>query len=164
MKTKMREYKGLQWIKVGHVVFAFFSPMWLVLSLFPNVISKGNLSALGGLGFTLLHLTVFLLAAYYYQDIYVDDHGLMIEFLWTKIRVHWEDIIEVKYVWGLRFLREEKRPLVVVVKSLTPFHRVFGVLYALSLKPAFIIDVTIDDFQSLKKNIQKRIILPRWKL
>ncbi|HZM22680.1 MAG TPA: hypothetical protein VFC02_13110 [Anaerolineales bacterium] len=162
MTTKIREYKGLSQIKIAYVTLAFLSPVWFLLPLFPNF--DITWSVLEGSYLTIFHFIVLLVAAYFHQDVYVDDQGLFVEFLWNKIKVPWQDIIEVKYIWGVGFLREEKRPLVVVVKSLTSFHRVFGVLYAKSIRPAFIIDVTIDDFQTLKKTIQKHIIPSRWKL
>ena len=105
----------------------------------------------------LFMMMVLLVTAYFFQDIWVDVESLQIEFLWRKYRVLWEDIIEIKYAGGLWLAPEKKRPLVVLVNGLTPFHRVFGFIYAFSAKPGFVIFPSISDFQALTNNIRKHI-------
>ena len=86
----------------------------------------------------------------------MDGEGLEIEFLWRKVRVRWLDIIEIKAVWG-SLGQEKNRPLIVLVNGLTPFHRIFGVLYGLSIKPGFVIFPSISDFRELKETIQHHV-------
>ena len=109
------------------------------------------------LSIMLLWLTVMLINAYFYgQNITVTHDGLLIEFLWKDLMVPWDKVIEIKPAFGfLRTLRTQKHICVVLTDALTPFHRLFGLLYGLSVKPAFIINVTISDYQSLVETIKK---------
>lgn len=101
-------------------------------------------------------MIALLVTAYFFQDIWLDEEGLLVEFLWKKVRVKWEEIIDVKPAWG--FLgQKNKRPMIVMVNGLTPFHRAYGVVYGLSIKPGFVIFSSISDFQVLKETIQSHI-------
>jgi hypothetical protein len=97
-----------------------------------------------------------LVAAYFFQDVWVDEEGLLIEFLWRRFKVRWVDVIEAKSAWGF-VGSENNRPLIVLVNRLTPFHRVFGVLYGWSIRTGFVIFPTISDFQSIKQTIESHV-------
>lgn len=139
----------LQWFKRIFAVLAFVYPTYLLLTS----TSSNALTRIAEVFLALFVMVVLLITAYFYQDIWADEEGLQIEFLWRKIRVRWVDVVDVKPVWG--FLgQKDKRPVIVLVNGLTPFHRSFGVIYGLSLKPGFVIFSSINDFQILKEQIQ----------
>ena len=100
----------------------------------------------------------FLIAAYYFPDVDVDDEGLYVEFLWKRIRVSWEDVVELKPVfrYGIPSFGRPV-PVIVLTKKLTPFHRIYGLLYGFSTKPAFVIQPAISEFELLKTDIEKHI-------
>jgi len=100
----------------------------------------------------------FLIAAYYFPDIDLDEEGLLVEFLWKRIRVSWDDVIELKpvFMYGIPSFGRPV-PVVVLTKKLTLFHRVYGLLYGFSTKPAFVIQPAISEFELLKNDIEKHI-------
>jgi hypothetical protein len=138
-------------------ILAFIFPPCMIWISFTSVTPIHTLTEIVVTIIMSLFMMIPLLgSAYFWQDIWVDEEGLLIEFLWKKIRVKWEEIIEVKPAWG--FLGPEKnRPLIVLVNGLTPFHRSFGVIYGLSTKSGFVIFSSISDFQMLKETIQSHI-------
>jgi hypothetical protein len=138
-------------------VFAFVVPPYVIWISFASVTPIHSLAEIVVTIFmSLFVMSSILVSAYFWQDIWVDEEGLLIEFLWKKVRVKWEEIIEVKPAWG--FLgQESKRPVVVLVHGLTPFHRAFGIIYAFSTKPGFVIHPSIRDFQIIKENIRSHV-------
>jgi hypothetical protein len=147
----------IQWCKNILAVLAFLFPHYMIWNSFTSVIPIHTLTEIVVTIFISLFMMIpLLISAYFWQDIWVDEEGLLIEFLCKKLRVKWEEIIEVKPAWG--FLgQKNKRPLIILVKGLTPFHRTFGVIYGLSIKPGFVIFSSVNDFQILKENTQNHI-------
>jgi len=105
----------------------------------------------------LLWSTVMLINAYFYgQNITVTHDGLLVEFLWKDLMIPWDKVIEIKPAFGfLRTSRTKKYICVVLTDDLTPFHRLLGLLYGLSLKPAFIIYPSISEYELLVESITK---------
>ena len=112
---------------------------------------------LGILVIILVYSFSMLISAYFFgQNITVTDKGLLIEFLWKDLMVSWDQIIEIKPVYGFwRTSQNQKHICVVLTDALTPFHRFFGLIYGPSVKPAFIIYPTISDYPSLIETIKK---------
>ncbi len=148
--------KYIQWTKNILVILAFGYPVYILLK---SILGVTPIKALMEISLNII-MSFFMMmiilvgAHYFWQDIWVDEEGLQIEFLWRKIRVRWVDLIETKAVLGSWLAPEKNRPLIVLVNGLTPFHRIFGVLYGLSIKPGFVIYPSISDFQILKETIQ----------
>ena len=152
------------WLKY----FLFLSTIVLLLNLiyidfvkYPHsgsVVSK----VLDILFFILLWSIVMLISTYYFgQNITVTDEGLLIEFLGKDLLVSWDKVdkvIETKPAFGfLKSYRNQKHVCVVLTNALTPFHRFIGLLYGLSVKPAFIIYPTISEYSSLIETIKKHV-------
>jgi len=143
--------------------FCFISPLIFFLNLlYIDFVkyhhSKSAISNILDIFFTmLLWSTVMLINAYFYgQNITVTDDGLLVEFLWEDLMIPWNKVIEIKPAFGfLRTSRTQKHIWVVLTDALTPFHRLFGLLYGLSVKPAFIIYPTISEYQSLVETIKE---------
>jgi len=99
----------------------------------------------------------FLISAYFFdQNITVTDDGLLVEFLWKDLNVPWDKLIEIKPAFGFwRSPRNTKVICIVLTNALTPFHRLFGLVYGPSVKPSFIIFPTISEYQSLVETIKR---------
>ncbi len=149
--------KLLQLSKYALAVFAFaFSP-YTIWNSFTSAVPIHTLTEIVvTIIMSLFMMIPFLVSAYFWQDIWIDEAGLLVEFLWKKIRVRWVDLIEVKPAWGF-IGQESKRPVIVLVNGLTPFHRAFGIIYAFSTKPGFVIHPSIRDFQIIKENIRSHM-------
>lgn len=147
----------IQWCKNILAVLAFAFPPYMILNTFTSVIPINSLTEI----VVTINLSFFmtiplLVSAYFWQDIWIDEEGLLVEFLWRKIRVQYVDVLEAKPAWG--FLGQaNKRPLIVLVNGLTSFHRAFGIIYTFSTKPGFVISPSTSDFQMLKKKIRSHI-------
>jgi hypothetical protein len=90
----------------------------------------------------------------WWADIEVDEDGLLVHFLWMKLRVLWGDIVDVK-PFGPKFFH-----LWVVItknKKLTFFHRLYGLYSLKSLKPSFFVCNMRKSHQFLISQILKRI-------
>ena len=147
----------IRWCKTMLTILAFaFPPYMFWISLTGVNPTNSFTEIVVSLMFSLFMMIPFLVSAYFWQDVWIDDEGLLIEFLWRKFRIRWSDMIEVKLAWG--FLGQEKnRHLIILVNGLTFFHRAFGMLYGLSIEPGFVIASSINDFQVLKDMIRKHI-------
>ena len=88
-------------------------------------------------------------------DIRVTDKGLFIQaffFLW--IFVSWEDVLEIRPQYRISILR--KKAAVVLVRKLTPFHWLIGMLRG-KLRPGFQISHSINGYEELIDLIQRKI-------
>ena len=105
----------------------------------------------------LLWSNSMLISAYFFgQNIIITDEGLLVEFLGKDLFVPWDKITEIKPSYGFWKNSRNPKPIyVVLTEALTPFHRLFGLLYRLSVKPAFIIYPTISEYQSLVETIKR---------
>jgi hypothetical protein len=91
-------------------------------------------------------------------DIVADNQGLLVEFLWIKLRVGWNQIKQVKPAFPFAWLVvKQKASMIVLTNALTPFHRIFGLLYGFTLLPSFVIHPTINDFDLLIAKINSHV-------
>lgn len=102
---------------------------------------------------------IFFITANYLPDIWAYEEGLYISFIWKRLLVRWEDIIDFKPTYYN--LPSNKVHWVVITHSLTPFHRLYGFFYALSPYPCFIIHTSIKGRRELFTMIYKRKFLER---
>ena len=145
--------------KNAFTIFAFGLPVFfisIILSTwFKNPILP--IDNLLGLLFILVVFLIisFLLVAYFYTDLEVDENGLLVEFMWKKLRIPWNKVLQIKPLLGIKL---RKRGIsVVIVDGLTPFHRLYGLIYGFSLKPAFILWPIVSNYEVLKNDIEKHI-------
>jgi hypothetical protein len=158
---KNRQHHNSQFIrffKNAFAIFGFVLPIFMVSVFLPRFIIDPDFPIDGFLA--LIRILIFspicsLIAAYFFTDLDVDENGLLIEFLWKKLRVPWNKVLQIKPLFGIQ---NKKHGLyVVIVEGLTPFHRLYGLIYGFSLKPAFILWPTINDFEVLKNDIEIHI-------
>lgn len=95
-----------------------------------------------------------ILTGNYYAEIESDKDGLQIVFLWRRLFVPWEDIIEIKPLFNVSFL---KNVWVGRTRSLPIFHRLYGLLYGFSPHPSFVVSKGISNYDELIHRIQVNV-------
>jgi hypothetical protein len=92
-----------------------------------------------------------LLVANYFPTVLTDEEGIRVKFLWLYLHVPWQDVVGLE---PARHFKRNKTHWVVITKSLTPFHRFYGLLYALTVRPSFTFDHNISDYSRLLGRIK----------
>lgn len=95
---------------------------------------------------------MFIFVRGFYADVISDSKGLHFIFLGRQVEIPWEEIIEVKPVFNLSFLN--KRYCAIRTRSLTPFHRLYGLLYSFTFHPCLIITSGLKNYTELKRRIE----------
>ncbi|MCC7359852.1 MAG: hypothetical protein IT317_10265 [Anaerolineales bacterium] len=96
-----------------------------------TVIGVLNLLLLAALTFV-----CFALAAHFFTELTSDQAGLHVRFLWRRLVVPWDQIVDVRPVFKLPFARGLQ---VIRTRALTPFHRVYGLMYGFTTAPSLLI-------------------------
>ena len=98
-----------------------------------------------------------VITANFFSDVNADQFGLYVSFLWYRLPVAWQDIIEIKEIKPFLF-NLSKRPTMWVVstRALTPFHRLYGLLYAFNFYPSFTFHFAIENCEDLINKIKQR--------
>jgi hypothetical protein len=143
-----------------HPIHHHYSPLWLMrafnllmsssglyLTIIPMVAgvfgveSNARITSLEQVKFLLymfvLSLPIGILAGNFFTEVVSDAEGLRIKFLWKDLVVRWEDVIEVKPMFSWMPLKT-RGPWVVRTHALTPFHRLYGLIYGLTFSPSFV--------------------------
>lgn len=110
-------------------------------------------------GFFIIYGFVSILVANSYPAIDADEDGLFVHFCFFRLRVKWDDIVEVKNSFGnyLGFFPFDS--FVVRTRALTLFHRLYG-SSLFSLQPSFLVHSHISGFPKLFASIKnKKLIL-----
>lgn len=90
------------------------------------------------------------------SDVRTTEEGLYVQvFFFWWVFVPWKNILETRTRFKKSILRR-KETTVVLVRSLTPFHRLIGVTVG-RLKPGFQIESSISGYAELIDLIQKKI-------
>ncbi len=144
------------WLKHLVVISAFILLLDLLYTDFVKYSPGSIVSAVSDILIAISFGSIsFSIAAYFFwQNITVTDEGLLVEFLWKDLFVPWDKIVEIKPAYGFWRNSQNTKIYVVLTNALTPFHRCFGVIYGLSIKPAFIIYSTISEYESLVETIK----------
>jgi hypothetical protein len=118
----------------------------------PIVLSGNQLDSV--VSATIFGFVVLVLTANFFPEIGASTDGLAVSFIFFHLTVRWEDIIDVRpsiFGWP-------GRPSVWVVRTraLTPFHRLYGLLYALKPEPSFIVSHHLAQHKDLLNRIYRR--------
>jgi len=124
--------------------------MYVIVMIIDPEITFSLSKAIGTFLYFLLFIIVFGITGNYLSDIDSDDVGLHVHYLWMKLTVHWDEITDYKPAYNWKIL---KQIMVVRTKSLTPFHRLYGLLYSFSIAPCLIIHRGISHYPSLEQRI-----------
>jgi hypothetical protein len=87
-----------------------------------------------------------LFVANYFPTILSDEEGVQVKFLWRYYRVPWQDVVDLE---PMRPFRRSKFLWIVITRSLTPFHRFYGLTYAWTFRPGFTFTHDIGDYDRL---------------
>jgi hypothetical protein len=107
---------------------------------------------LGLIGILVLFLIGWLALLNMFPAVQTSPSGMRIQTFWFWwVFISWEDIVAL-YRWRT----VGKRVVIVVTETLTPFHIVYGIIYAEKLKPAFLISASITRYDDLIRTIKER--------
>ncbi len=110
---------------------------------FGDIINQVLISGCAGVG--------LLLMGNFFPELVSDGSGLHLSFLWKRLSIDWDDILEAKPLFQIPNM---KGIIVLRTRSLTPFHRLYGLIYSFSLHPSIIIFGNISHFAELNQRIQ----------
>jgi hypothetical protein len=106
--------------------------------------------------FLLLTLVCLFLGSLYitnsYPDIKIVDDGLQLNSSGIKFHVCWQDIQKVYRGKGYYF-----KVFLIETKTLTPFHRIYGLMYGNSNVPSFLIWSILPGHEKLLHEIKAHI-------
>lgn len=162
LHTYGKAYKFIQSILVGG---GFFFPLILVALIYMDSPKNfnGSIASSESLYRLLIYsvaywpfcLITVLISAYFYSDITTDADGLFVDFLWFKLHVKWSQLIKIKPLLGMKIpIFGKRKAVVLLMHGLTPFHRIFGLIYGFSIYPAIIINPSISDYDLLMQQIK----------
>ena len=138
-------------------ILAFITPLYFLIEFVIRESQTANSASVSiGLiffNYVVLPAVALLITANYFCEIAVDEAGVSVTFLWRKLHVDWQDIVEIK---AIRYLGRS-HSWVVLTKKLTPFHRLYGVIYGFSRLPSFIISPSLRDREKLARIVEERV-------
>lgn len=107
-------------------------------------------------------LIIIVICAFYlgqWPNFEVDDEGVLVEFLWRKLRVTWDSITKIEVI---DFYFNNKVAIVLVDDHhLTEFHRIYGSFMLISFQRGFQIYPHTLEMQELLEIIQKHAKLKK---
>jgi hypothetical protein len=130
----------------------------VLISLLAGQESKLSLS-LGNLfwsfiGFAVWSPLFYAFLSYQATDIEVEEGGLQTKFIFKSLFINWADIEDFKPGKTLGLLNLKRVRILVTKSSLTPFHRLYGLMYASTNKPSLLIGTNISNHEELFKIIK----------
>ena len=143
----------IQMFKILANALGLFLLIILITSIFQGNFFKGI-----EFKYYLLWLILILipfLTSNYYADIITDENFIYVQFLWTHLPVKWEELISIEpSPYNL-----PRRPASWVIKTrrFTLFHRLYGMIFALSVQPCFLLNRGISDFDQLLERIKAHL-------
>jgi len=138
-------------------ILAFLAPLYFLIRFAIRIgqtaTSVSASAWLISFSYGILLAIVLLITANYFCEVTVDEAGISVTFLWRNLHINWRDIVEIK---AKGFLGHS-RSWVVLTKKLTPFHRLYGIVYGFSWLPGFIISPSLHDGEKLAGMIEERV-------
>ena len=134
-------------------IAAFATPMYLIGNVVLQQTTE-NMSVLPTVLYSIFLGVVLVITANFYPEIIADQKGLQVQFLWYRLPVLWQDIVEVKPSW----FNLPNRPTtwVVQTRKLSQFHRLYGLLYSSASLPSFIVRYEIENREAILEMIKRR--------
>lgn len=99
---------------------------------------------------------VLIIAGNFMTEIVSDENGLHVNFLWKHLFMPYKDIIEIRSYSSFPFIKR-KSMKIIRTRSLTPFHRLYGLLYSFSFSPSIVYNKGISEFDELTRRIEKSL-------
>ncbi len=142
-------------------VLAFLTPIFLVGNFAIRYYAKHASLSFSALLPTLLNSlfygVVLVITANFYSEIIADKNGLQVQFLWFRLPLLWQDIVEIKP--SFFNLSSRTTTWVVQTRKLSHFHRLYGLLYSFSFLPSFIVCNEIENREVIIEMINRRRFL-----
>ncbi len=110
----------------------------------------------GVLSFLLLSLLFVMTSSVgdnFYPTITSDDGGLHLTFYGKQLNIPWEDVMEERPLFNLGLFSKVR---VIRARSITPFHRLYGLIYSFTFYPCIIYSIHISNSRELAERIQAR--------
>ena len=156
LSSKTSQYRYpmiIQLFKILANALGLFLLIVLITSVFQGIFFKGiNLKYLV---LWLILILIPFITSNYYADIVTDEEFIYVQFLWTHLPIKWEELVSMEpSPYNL-----PRRPAswVIKTKKFTLFHRLYGVIYALSLRPCFLLNRGISNFDQLLEQIKTHL-------
>jgi hypothetical protein len=154
-------YQGIYKISrfLGYAMGLFFFVFGLLFlgNLIVSLIQGKPISVLNSiemfLGFSVILPLLFLFADFLEADIDVDESGLNLKTSLKTFYIKWEDVVEIRKasLFGIPMFN---KPNIVITKCrLSPFHYLYGLVYARTFQPSFFFSKFITDSDSLRQEI-----------
>ena len=96
----------------------------------------------------------FLIAGNFFTEIMSDAEGLHIIFFWRYVTVRWEDIVDLR---SIALTLDKHSTFAIRASSITPFHRIYGMIYSFTLLPTLIFHKNISERHELEQRIKTAI-------
>ena len=161
MKPILHSYgKWMRYFTSLFNILSFCTPPSMTVYILVQLSSSNHEPVVWGLLIPLLCIiwllapVAILLGGNFYTEILSDQDGLHIKFLWKQIVIPWGEIIEQKPMFRSRWVRKF---WVIKTRSLTPFHRLYGLLYAFSLAPSIVYSDQISNYAELNRRIRANL-------
>ena len=130
---------------------AFVLPIYLLSAIF----SAGSDAPLHWLALVVVMAVyiggTLLFTANYFPSILTDEDGMQIKFLYWNLYVPWEEVVALESV--RYFGVSTKTHWVVITRTLPLFHRLYGLMYARTIRPCFTFNHSISDYKRLLRRI-----------
>ena len=165
-----RIYRYSSVVELSQFLFALITFLLLILEAFDIFnLAKVILSPTGltiSIAFThisnffqtLILVGVLLSFIYSLPSIEVKEQGLCLKsFPLNPIEIKWTDVSYVKQAWWKAILEKRKSSVIVAKNGLTFFHRLCGIVYGGTIKPAFVISSFISNYDELQKTISDNV-------
>lgn len=125
--------------------------VFLLIGIMLLMAKQTSLVSILGLTAILIAFLIWWLALWYmFPTVRTSPEGMRVRvFSFWWVFIPWEDVIGL-YRWRAG----GKRIAIIVANRLTPFHVLYGVMYAEMLKPAFLVSASIAGYDELIKTVE----------
>ena len=153
MITKLYTYT--KDMRAGKIIVSIFTGLMVTLVLISTLWLHPP-DSLKGYAYNLFPTILFVLAYAYVANAWptlkVCEDGLWVEFFWLEIFVEWGQVISIRRALGSRMFKT----WVIKTRALTPFHRLYGLAYGLTVSPCFLIHSSLEDYQEVIRLINQK--------
>jgi hypothetical protein len=156
MKTKFYHYpRHIQAVKIGAWLMTVLILAFVALAVFavlsnPLALIESPLETLQIFLGLLIGAAITIYGANYYPTIGVDEHGILVKFLWHYFKIPWEQVIGIKR--RPTILLESASFWLVRTSRLTLFHRLYGFPH-----PGFFIHASMNNYKELIEEIERHV-------
>lgn len=163
MNTKSYSYGRVN--QIGPILFAILSLLCFVAGIFFlagffHFISESKGDEAVQMFFIFVGLSIwspviYIFIGYLFSNIKTDNNGLYVNFLFRTHFVKWEDVLDIRPMKFFGIPTFGTTNIIVLKQGLTPFHRLYGIVYGSTFKPSFCISSQMRGYIELKHEIKQ---------